>query len=477
MSDSNTSLDVLIRSVFDATGYKMNEAEANKLKTAVAQTGAAATAVNEEDAKGTDKLVLKKKELAHVINALGGQAVPELGKALSMLAYGAGPAAAIFLLVGAFELVRKNIAAANEKAKEFIATNVEMWAAARDAANDAAKAAHDFGEAMKPVSDASGDLKTSLAGSQKVLEAMIDLQKKYLDAVEKIQLAEAGGDKAKEEIVKTRFEALKRENDLVAESLKLEQLRMDVFKRANKLGPQLDFKATQAERALEFEQRSRAASDASGRNVGKDEKALKAALDSSEAELERFRSGNRTGPEIFAGKSEHDILLEVSARRAAFEAYERDAAIVKKHTDAVDALTKIKDDAVKESKANKDAIKEETDQIKTGQAVLNVHRSAAGDQAAIDRVTAAGGPSAALAGGFGALNALEHGQRLDQKGQQAYAAFAAVFQSVHGMLDRIIAIDERNAGVHMSAEQRLARLEAIYQQLLSSRMRGSPTGQ
>jgi hypothetical protein len=465
MADGDIALEVLIKSVLDATGYRMNEQEALKLKAAVGQTATAAVAANAADSAGTEALILKKRELMHVVNALGGQAVPELGRALSTLYVGGGTAAGIFLLVGAFELVRKFISQASDKAKELAATSADIWMSARDASNEALKSAQDFAEAMKKATDESGDLKKALAGSQTVLAAMVDLHKKVLDAVEKEQLAEAAGDKTKEEAIKRRFEDIKGEYDLVAESLKMEQLRADIFQRSFALHMKFREQAEAAEKALEAENRNQAAADAAGRNAGKDEKSLKANLDAKQAELDRFRSGDRTATEILAGKSEHDLLEELAAVQKAFSAYEADAEIVRQHTVATDALTKKKDAAVKQVTENNDAIKDETEQLKTGERVLDVHRESQRRQAAFNAVEQAGGPSAALAGGIGALDAIEHGQRLDAKGVQAYQAFRAVFDSVHGQFDQILAIDERNAALHQSHAQRLAQLEVMFHNL------------
>jgi hypothetical protein len=176
MADTDTSLEVLIRSVFDATGYRMNEAEAQKLQQTVVKTNAVSMAANEEDAKTTDKLILSKKELKHVIGALGAEAVPELSRALATLAYGNGAVAGIFLLVGAFEMVRKSISEAKKADEDF---NKEA-ATARFA---------DTAEAIRAAVDAQGEYLAKLEEIKQGEHGLLVVLNNQLQLIAAIQAA------------------------------------------------------------------------------------------------------------------------------------------------------------------------------------------------------------------------------------------------------------------------------------------------
>jgi hypothetical protein len=192
--DSDSTLELLIKTVFDATGYRMNEAEAAKLKTTIGQTSAAAGAANVEDAKGTENLILKKRELMHVVNALGGQAVPELGRALSTLAYGGGAASAVFLIVGVFELVRRKIKEAQQATDDFnkAAANADFAAGAQAAATawqSAVAAQEDYKRNLEEIKKGQHGITVELNNQLQVIAATQAANQSKADAEKTLALA------------------------------------------------------------------------------------------------------------------------------------------------------------------------------------------------------------------------------------------------------------------------------------------------
>lgn len=463
MADTDVALEVLIKSVCDATGYRMNEVEAQKLKTTIGQLTQVSTASAAEDVAGTDKMILKKRELMHIVNALGGQAVPELARSLSLLAYGGGTAAAIFALVGIFELVRKHIEAVKKAGAEVIELK---WETIHQSLDEARQSADDFEDALMKAWKPADAIKTAFEAAKALLEAQIDDHKKLLDAFEKEELAAAKGDKDKEESIRARYEGIKREYDLQAEAAKIDQLTLDIATRTTE-----QFKLRhvfyQALKAVSSAEQDPALIAAQQALKGKDRTALIEA-----------NGGEKYGADVDArlaalGKDTSLSFDQAFRQRQKLEAekalkeFDENTQVVADHTETIRRLKRKVDEADEAAVANTTTIKEETAQRNSAIPVFREHQRAAQDQAAISKVTAAGGVDAALAGGVGAIDALIHGQKLDQKGQQAYQAFRAVFDSVHANLDRVIALDEQNAGLHQSHDQRISELETMYKNLLS----------
>jgi len=222
MADADSSIEILIKTVLDATGYRMNEAEAQKLKSAVIQTSSASSVANQEDAKGTDKLILSKKELTHVINGLGGQAVPELGRALSSLAYGSGPVAAILLVVGAFQMVRKAVQEAQKADEDFNKTAAngdfaESIRAGADLMRDIVTAADDYQRKLVEIQRGEHGINAELTARLQLIAAIDAAQQSQADAKKTLALEQVKEDEIFGRI--TKSEAAMRRGEIEKASI------------------------------------------------------------------------------------------------------------------------------------------------------------------------------------------------------------------------------------------------------------------
>lgn len=482
MADNDTSLEVLIKSVLDATGYRMNEAEAAKLKATISQIGTASAVANEEDAAGTEKLTLKKRELMHIVNALGGKAVPELSRALATLAYGGGTVAAIFALVGVFEMVSHAIEAARAKAEEAAAG---AWTAQRDAIQAAASAAQDFADRLDAAKSNTDKLKVSLDLEKAVLDAQIDSHKKLLDAIEKQQMAEAAGDKVREAAIKKRFEDLKAEYDMVAESLKLEQLRDDITNRQIS-APKRKAAALQAESDIEEEQLNPDAAKAAAtiaRLGGKDAlPKLKQAADAAQKvvdsfspeQLERFQNvaNDLTQPEGVRLGAQSELSRHAAATKdvADFNSLDSALAVQRQHDEALKRLGEKLKRAEEARDNNTKAIEDETNQLTSGEAVLNEHRASQRRQHDLEQINKAGGldnSGGIIGGGVAALDALQHGQRLNAIQSEQLATYRALFDLVGGNVVAMVNIARQALAHGVSQQQEIAALRTDFENLRS----------
>jgi len=463
MADDST-LDLLIKlNVIGKADAIAARDLLNETGAAAQQAGNKAISVNADDAKGTDQLVLKKRELAHVINALGGQAIPEMGKALSMLAYGAGPAAAIFALVGAFEMIKHHLDAVKKAAADVLELK---WETMRDSVKDTVESTHNLEDALEKASKPADKIKTAFEAQKALIEAEIADHKKLLDAFEQEELAAAKGDKDKEASIRARYADLKREYDLSAEQLKIDQLSYDIdHRKTEQFKLRHEFYAAQkAVGAAETDPELMAAQQAL---KGKDRATLIAANggDQYSSDVDARIAATKADSSLSFDQA-FRRMQKLNAEKALLE-FDKNTQIVAEHTESIRRLKSKVDEADAAAVANTTAITEETSQRDSAIPVLREHQTAAAQQSAIAKVTAAGGVDSALSGGLNAIDALAHGQKLDQKGQQAYQAFRAVFDSVHGQFDKILSLEMSNARLHQSHTQRIAELEAWYKNLLS----------
>ena len=395
---------------------------------------------------------------------------PGLGESLKAL-FEPEVAGVIAVVVG-LELLAKAYENHKKHLEEIQAEAAAVWVAQRDAMSDATKSAEDYAASLRKVNDASKDTEANLKSTLTILQAQIDARKKTIDLIEQEQLANAQGDKDREQAIKRRFDDIKREYDLTAESIALEKKRDDLTERQSVLRPKLKEASDQAAADLEEEIGSQDAAAAAGRMKGKDFDKLKTIVDEASETLRKYRDeGSVSFHSAYRAQETLDQYGPV------FEQYKKDADTVARHTAAVEHLTKAQQQASNTYKENEDAIKSETQEVTTGESVLSIHRTSSRRARDAGLIDAAGGTDAALAGGLSALDTLYQGKKLDAKGQQQYSAMAAVFDQVDGHFDRVLQLLFKLHQRGASNEQKLQLLEASVRNLQSAQMKGSTTGQ
>jgi hypothetical protein len=436
----------------------------------------------EEGARKAEHSGLSHRELHKIFHLIATQAGPGAGAAIAGV--GAATTASIGIALIAVKEFVEYLKKLKEEEEERRETAAAVWIAERDAIDESAKSAEDYAESVRRVKDASKEVEDQLKNNLAVLQAQIEAHKQILESIEKEQLAAAAGDKEKEENIRSRFDILKRNYDVTAESQALEKKRDDLTQRQFVLRPKLTEAATQAEADLEEEKANRAAADAKGRMEGKDEKKLLAARTKA---LEGFEENKARaeGPATTEAEQERKTLATVNYEAAkkiidAADQYEKDKDTVARHEAAVTKLTKAKEEAAKVQKENDDAIDKESKEIKTGEDVLKVHRQSAARQNAFDVVDRAGGFANSdniIARGEAAMEAYMHGQKLSRDQVQQIANMRALFEAVGGNSAAIINLIKQSLAHHVSQAAEIAQLQKQFANLRSSAARVSSTGQ
>lgn len=119
MADADQSLEVLIKSVLDATGYRMNEAEAAKLKASLDDSRVGTdklTEATKDSTQAADKSEISHRALHQILHLIGTEAGPGAAAALSGVA-AAATGGMLFAVMGIRELISMISEARSEAAK------------------------------------------------------------------------------------------------------------------------------------------------------------------------------------------------------------------------------------------------------------------------------------------------------------------------------------------------------------------------
>ena len=153
----------------------------------------------------------------HLIARESGPAAGAAVAAATALMTG-GLLAAVFAVRELFQWMES----LKKKAEEFRERQAAVWLAAQEGAQAARDAAQEFNDKLDDEAEKLDALKTRFENQKKLNETQIDAHKKLLEAIEKEQLEEAGGDKAKEAAIRKHFADLKQQYDFDAERQKIE---------------------------------------------------------------------------------------------------------------------------------------------------------------------------------------------------------------------------------------------------------------
>jgi hypothetical protein len=268
MSDSEKSLDLMIRTTADLAAFKAASAELEyNIAKAKAmgkeygdmevQLGRVDGALEDYRAKTgetgeeVDKLELSHRTLRKAMSAIG----PE-GAELSEAIMGAmeGPIGIVITASAVFEILSKWIGEAAEKTQELAVKQAELntsvWTAQRDAANEAADAAAKYADVLDRISAAHDDIKKKEADELEILKAKQAALEVILKAQEAAELAAANGDKIKEAEIKARYGAKISQASLTDEAQTISTEHNQLLGR-NIAAPALKTKADADEAAYE----------------------------------------------------------------------------------------------------------------------------------------------------------------------------------------------------------------------------------
>jgi len=253
MSDADASLEILIKSVLDATGYRMNEEEAKKLQGSLGKL----SDTTKEGAKAAEKSEISHRALHQILHLIGAEAGPAAGAALSGVA-AAATGGMLFAVMAIRELFEWLHGAA-EKAKQF-----------------------------KETMEAQIDISGLVGGVKDVKDAVDDTGKavdKFFEDLEHKAADKNGFKKIADDQIAHLQRVAEAEKKLAAEEADREKARLDILKASHKISDD-DYKA--GVKAAE-DLKSKTESDIAKRIGSQSEAALSQALVNITAQAEEAR--------------------------------------------------------------------------------------------------------------------------------------------------------------------------------------------
>lgn len=349
-----------------------------------------------ETGEKVEGLELNHHALHEVMHLIGHETAPELGEALTGAMH--GPIGIVLALGAAFQFLARKIEEDAEKTKELAdrqsELNTAVWQAQRDAANSAAEAANNYAEKLIKIRDETDKVKQAEDLEVATLHAKQDALKLILEAQEKAELAAAGGDKIKEEEIRSRYGAKKSSAELATEGQTLATENNQLYNRNLAAGP-LDAASKNAEAAYEssLKDTGRITNEAKLKQLTDAQGALDKEAGKYDLGLLRKQLENADTNASAGGASEADVIqMQITAienhtdpdAEAAIKAAAENRAKVAELNATMEqqkiALDKLKEEATTAAdkyKQNQQAIDALTAKIKEGTAVYDIHKSTA----------------------------------------------------------------------------------------------------
>ena len=214
----------------DASGAQTAAQQAGEaLEGVKAKAGQLNETVSGEGAPDSQGIPGGVRGLHMALRLIAREAGPAAGAAIGALAAATtgGMLAAILAVHELFDWLHK----AREKAEQLRAQQDDLWQAIQSGAADAATSQDDFNRKLAEATRVSDGLQRSFEARRKLLDDEIAAHEKLLAAIEKVQLAEAAGDKDKQAAIKARFDQLRQGDDLEGQRRKitLEQHQRDLL--------------------------------------------------------------------------------------------------------------------------------------------------------------------------------------------------------------------------------------------------------
>lgn len=298
-------------------------------------------------------------ELHKILHLIAHEAGPEAGAALGGVATAAvgGFGIALLTFKELLETIRKLREEAAETAKHIAERAMEM----RDAIAESAKGWNEFIERSHEAEDSAKELEESFKRQKAVLDNIAEAHNKILDAMEQEELAGAEGDKSKEQAIKARFEMLRQIQAGVTSEAQLQahQKYIDQLKARQE---DLDFGASVVAGDISYRQRNKPVP--AGFKIDEDlENRLRVALAEAEARAQRAEAGKETGLERLQGFSLQDRREQLAAAQKAFSEYEKNRDALTRYNEQLATEQTILKQNEAARDANKEAIKNETNEL------------------------------------------------------------------------------------------------------------------
>lgn len=356
MADADKVVEVLIR--FGLDKQKAEEA-VSELKNLQKQT-----------TENTEEFKLLGNQSGFLLRHIGliSQQSPLLGMALRAAI--SPEAIGIIASVTAFQQISQLLDEHRKKLEEIADAEAQIttaqWDAQREAINQAASAALNLAAAFDEVHK-KRDFKDQEAVTKSQFDAEVEQNKKLIESYQQLELARAGGDKAKEEEIKNRFARIQEQYGLAVGDAKIVG-QLQFLREARKRSSQSQSEAEAASLALQNGDPNADAAVAAAQRVAqlqsKQTQLVKArnqalggkSLEEIEAAAQKFAT-----PGGFEGAGfDYNIIIERAAKaRKAVEAVQNNQReidennkVVREHTTVMQRLTKAAADAEAKMKAD-----------------------------------------------------------------------------------------------------------------------------
>lgn len=477
MADADKTLKLLID--MQVIG-KDDVVAANQL---LAETGKAAGKSTHEAGEEVKLFSTHGSEMKKIMHEMAAVS-PGLGLALKAAFHpqNIGMVALLMVIQGIMQAVEEHKKKVEELAKAQTELTVAVWDAQRDAIGSARDEADNFAAALKKVHQNTNELKDSEAEEKARFDATMERQKKLISSYKELELAKAGGDKAKEEEIKGRYSSFESEleKDVSAGDLAIKKKYLD---QAIELAKRTE---AAAKAASEAKQKGVIYSD-DGKSAAGEKGAAEKALEQANAEKVKLAQRRDETARALGGRSlaemkafvgtfpdtEEGAMAGAGPRQALKDAQDAAEALAKNQKE-IDLNTewlrkynqalKFLDDAATEARSKADAANKDKDarsaDFKSSSAKAAAVAAGAADRKPLDdQASALRQRNEFLRSDLGKTFATAGAQTGSAAEAAAEAAANKSVAATPALLQRIERILNIQANMHQSAADRLDAAE------------------
>jgi hypothetical protein len=381
------------------------------------------------------------RALHSALHLIANESGPAMGAAVSGAA--ALMTGGLFTAVFAVRELFNWIGALQKKAEDFRERQAAVWLAAETGARNAATAAQEYGDKLDDENEKTEKLKTQFDNQNKLLQTQIEAHKKILEAIEKEQLAAAGGDKAQEAAIKDRFDKLRGTLDLEGERQKIAlELKQLGELQIDKTGADLGAKGFEKikENLVAQASQLKAALDNITKEFGSPEK-IKADADSA----------NWMGWGGMAG---------YEAKKKAWADYQAAADAVATNEAALKATDRALGKAQATGSSDAGQISTLTASVQELTAELKIHTQTVAQERALTLLGEHGGAAALVGGVVANQEILKHGGKLSADQIATNQAFVELMQILGANNNQIIQLVQALVADQKNRDHEIAGLRA-----------------
>ena len=230
-TDKPVRIRIIVSREQENGGAQAVARDLNEVKQAAGGAGKSVNELGEahqESSKHASESHENHRALHALFRMLGKETVPEFGHALHALTM--GPLGAVVALGAALEIVSEHLSEASEHANKLLELN---WESQHESVKSLAESYDRLEESLKKASEVTDPLKHKHDADLAVLNATAKAHKEILEAMEKEELAAAGGDKSKEDAIRQKYAIAGQRFDTNTEAKRIAREQLELSQRIN----------------------------------------------------------------------------------------------------------------------------------------------------------------------------------------------------------------------------------------------------